>query len=36
VNFRRARKEDYMEGAEIVSLKDVFRLSGESDKWLNI
>jgi len=36
VNFRRAAKDDYIEGAEIGSLKGLFKTMGESDVWINI
>jgi hypothetical protein len=36
VNFRRAAQDDYLDGAEIGSLKGLFRTMHESDIWLNI
>jgi len=36
MNFRRAAKEDYLEGAEQGSLKGMFKTMAESDIWLNI
>ena len=36
MNFRRAAKDDYLEGAEIGSLKGLFKTMGDSDVWLNI
>jgi len=36
VNFRRAAKEDYLEGAEIGALKGVFQTMKETDIWLNL
>jgi len=36
VNFRRAAKDDYLDGAEQGSLKGLFQTMDESDIWLNI
>ena len=36
MNFRRAAKEDYLEGAEIGSLRGVFQTMEETDIWLNL
>jgi len=36
VNFRRAAKDDYLEGTEVGSLKGLFKTMGETDIWLNI
>ncbi len=36
MNFRRAAKEDFLEGADVGSLKGLFKTMGESDIWLNI
>jgi hypothetical protein len=36
LNFRRAAKDDYLDGAEQGSLKGLFQTMDESDIWLNI
>ena len=36
MNFRRAAKEDYIDGSEVGSLKGLFETMGDSDIWLNI
>ncbi len=36
MNFRRAAKEDYIDGSEVGSLKGLFETMGNSDIWLNI
>ncbi len=36
MNFRRAAKEDFLEGVEVGSLKGLFNTMGESDIWLNM
>lgn len=36
MNFRRAAKQDYIEGTEMGSLKALFKTSGETDVWLNL
>jgi hypothetical protein len=36
VNFRRAAKDDYLDGAEQGSLKGLFQTMDESDIWLNV
>jgi hypothetical protein len=36
MNFRRAAKDDYLEGTEVGSLKGLFKTMGESDVWINI
>jgi hypothetical protein len=36
MNFRRAAKEDFLDGVEVGSLKGLFKTMGESDTWLNI
>lgn len=36
MNFRRAAKEDYMEGTEVGSLKGVYKTMKETDVWLNL
>jgi hypothetical protein len=36
MNFRRAAKDDYLDGADQGSLKGLFTTMGESDIWLNI
>ena len=36
MNFRRAAKDDYLDGTEIGSLKGLFRTMDETDYWLNI
>lgn len=36
MNFRRAAKDDYLEGAEQGSLKGLFGTMAGTDIWLNI
>ena len=36
MNYRRAAKDDYLEGTEQASLKGLFKTMGESDVWLNL
>lgn len=36
MNFRRAAKNDYMDGTAVGSLKGLFMTMGETDVWLNI
>jgi|GEM_PF-1116050 len=36
MNFRRAAKDGYLNGAEVGSLKGLFNTMGETDVWLNI
>lgn len=36
MNFRRAAKDDYLDGTEVGSLKGLFKTMGEADIWLNI
>lgn len=36
MNFRRAAKEDYIEGTEVGSLKGLFETMGNSDIWINL
>ena len=36
MNFRRAAKDDYLDGSEISSLKGLFRTMDETDYWLTI
>jgi hypothetical protein len=36
MNFRRAAKNDYLDGTEVGSLKGLFRTMEETDVWLNI
>jgi len=36
MNFRRAAKEDYIEGTEVGSLKGLFNTMKETDIWLNL
>ena len=36
MNYRRAAKDDYLEGADTGSLKGLFQTMGESDIWLNL
>lgn len=36
MNFRRAAKEDYIDGSEVGSLKGLFETMGNSGIWLNI
>jgi len=36
MNFRRAAKDDYLDGAEQGSLKGLFQTMDQSDIWLNI
>lgn len=36
MNFRRAAKDDYLDGAEQGSLKGLFKTTGETDIWLNL
>jgi hypothetical protein len=36
MNFRRAAKEDYLDGTEIGSLRGVFQKMEETDVWLNL
>jgi hypothetical protein len=36
MNFRRAAREDYLDGTEIGSLKKVFQTMKETDIWLNL
>lgn len=36
MNFRRAAKEDYLDGSDVGSLKGLFKTMGDSDVWLNI
>ena len=36
MNFRRAAKDDYLDGTEIGTLKGLFRTMDETDCWLNI
>jgi len=36
VNFRRAAKDDFLDGADVGSLKGLFETMGASDIWLNI
>jgi len=35
MNYRRAAKEDYLDGTEKGSLKGLFKTMGETDVWLN-
>lgn len=36
MNFRRAAKEDYLDGTEVGSLKKLFKTMEDTDIWLNI
>lgn len=36
MNFRRAAKEDFLDGTDVGSLKGLFNTMGESNIWLNI
>jgi hypothetical protein len=36
MNFRRAAKDDYLDGTEVGSLKGLFKTMRETDVWLNI
>lgn len=36
MNFCRAAKEDYLEGAVVGSLSTLFKIMVETDIWLNI
>lgn len=36
MNFRRAAKDDYIDGTEVGSLKGLFETMNHSDLWLNI
>jgi hypothetical protein len=36
MNFRRAAKDDYLNGAEQGSLKGLFQTMSESDVWVNV
>ncbi len=36
MNFRRAAKDNYIEGAEVGSLKGLFKTLSETDIWLNL
>lgn len=36
MNFRRAAKDDFIDGSEVGSLKGLFKTMGESGVWLTI
>jgi hypothetical protein len=36
MNFRRAAKDDFIDGTTVSSLKGLFATLGESDVWLTL
>lgn len=36
MNFRRAAKDDFIEGATVGSLRGLFTTMGDSDVWLTL
>ena len=36
MNFRRAAKEDFLDGTNVGSLRGLFESLGESDAWLTL
>jgi len=36
VNFRRAAKDNYLDGAGVGALKGLFKTLEETDVWLNL
>jgi hypothetical protein len=36
MNYRRAAKDDYLDGTEQGSLKGLFKTTNETDIWLNL